>query len=138
MEDTNCIFCKIIKGELPSHKIHEDENTLAFLDISPVNIGHTLVIPKAHYKNIFETPEEIMVDLMKTVHKLSKAIKTALNADGINVTMNNDPAAGQVVFHSHIHIIPRITDDGFPLWKGKRPYEEGEKDLVTRKITEVL
>ncbi len=138
MTDNNCIFCKIVAREIPATIIHEDETTLGLLDIAPVNIGHALVIPKAHYKNIYETPEEIMTDMMKTVKKLSKAIKEGLKADGINVTMNNDPAAGQIIFHSHIHIIPRIADDGFGHWKGKRGYQEGEKDEVVKKITEAL
>ena len=134
----NCIFCKIVKGEIPSHKVYEDETTLAFLDISPVNIGHTLVIPKEHYENIYETPEKIMMDMMRTVKKISHAVKKGLNADGINVNMNNDPAAGQAVFHSHIHVIPRIKNDGFGLWQGKRPYNDGEKEIVVKKITREL
>ncbi|MCX6752672.1 MAG: HIT family protein [Candidatus Nomurabacteria bacterium] len=134
----NCIFCKIIKGEIPAHKVYEDKTTLAFLDISPVNIGHTLVIPKEHYINIYETPENIMMDMMKTVKKISHAIKKGLDADGINVAMNNEGAAGQVVFHSHIHVIPRIKNDGFGLWHGKRPYKKGEEEMAVKKITQKL
>ena len=130
----NCIFCKIVKGEIPCTKIYEDEDLLAFLDIAPVNIGHSLVVPKEHYVNIYETPEEMVAKMMKAAKKISHAIKDGLGADGINVTMNNDPAAGQVVLHSHIHIIPRITNDGFGLWHGKRPYEDGEKETVAQKI----
>ena len=130
----NCIFCKIVKGEIPCTKIYEDEDLLAFLDIAPVNIGHSLVVPKEHYVNIYETPEEMVAKMMKAAKKISYAIKDGLGADGINVTMNNDPAAGQVVLHSHIHIIPRITNDGFGLWHGKRPYEDGEKETVAQKI----
>ena len=134
----DCIFCKIIKGEIPSSKIYEDATTFAFLDISPVNLGHTLVIPKNHYVNIYETPEEIISDMMKTVKKISHAIKDGLKADGINVNMNNDPAAGQVVLHSHIHVIPRIANDGFRPWHGQREYLEGEKEVVVDKITQAL
>lgn len=135
---TSCIFCKIVKGEIPAYKVYEDETTLAFLDISPVNIGHSLVIPKEHYVNIYETPEEIMMNMMRTVKKISHAVKTGLKADGINVTMNNDPAAGQVVFHSHIHVIPRHADDGFGLWQGKRPYQKNEEGVIVAKITSSL
>jgi len=134
----DCIFCKIVKGEIPCNKIFENENILAFLDIAPVNIGHSLVIPKKHFANIYETPEKTLIEMMKAVKKISHAIKNSLKADGINVTMNNDPAAGQVVFHSHIHIIPRVISDGFGLWHGKRPYKEGEKEEVVRKITQAL
>ena len=134
----DCIFCKIVKKEIPCNKIYEDNDVLVFLDIAPVNAGHALVIPKKHFVNIYETPEDILIEMMKAVKKISHAIKDGLSADGINVTMNNDPAAGQVVFHSHIHIIPRIANDGFGLWHGKRPYKEGEPSKVMKKITSAL
>ena len=134
----DCIFCKIIKGEIPSTKIYENEDVYAFLDIAPINIGHTLVIPKKHFVNIYETPEDIMLSMMKATKIISKAIKSELNADGINITMNNDLAAGQIIFHSHIHIIPRTTDDGFSLWHGKRPYHEGESQGVASNIIQAL
>ena len=136
--DKNCIFCKIVKGEIPSHKIYEDEVVLAFLDIDPVNLGHSLVVPKEHFVNIYEIPEETLAHMMKAVKKLSYAIKSGVEADGINVTMNNDKAAGQVVFHSHIHIIARLENDGFSLWRGKTPYQKGEKEEVAKKITAAL
>jgi histidine triad (HIT) family protein len=138
MEMENCIFCKIIKKEIPCEQIYEDKNILVFLDINPVNIGHALVIPKKHFINIYETPEKILIEMMKVVKKISHAIKSGLNADGINVTMNNDPAAGQAVFHSHIHVIPRIINDGFGLWQGKRLYQKDEKKVVAKKITSAL
>ncbi|OGI91658.1 hypothetical protein A2933_02060 [Candidatus Nomurabacteria bacterium RIFCSPLOWO2_01_FULL_46_18] len=130
----NCIFCKIVKGEIPSNKIYEDENVLVFLDIAPVNLGHSLIVPKKHFANIYETPEETLAEMMKAAKKISKALKSELGADGINVTMNNDPAAGQIIFHSHIHVIPRLSGDGFPLWHGRRPYQEGEMNEVEKKI----
>ena len=132
MED--CIFCKIIKGEIPSEKIYENERVLAFLDIAPVNIGHTLVIPKEHYANIFETPEETLTEMLKVTKKVGIAIKTQMRADGVNININNDSAAGQIVFHLHIHIIPRLKDDGFSMWYGKRPYDDGEMSIVANKI----
>ncbi len=134
----NCIFCKIIKGEIGAHKIYEDDFTLSFLDISPISIGHALVIPKAHHANIHETPEEVMAQMMRTVKKVSHAVKTGLNADGINIQMNNGSAAGQVVFHSHIHVIPRHESDGFSHWKGKNSYKEGEKEAVAKKIAQAF
>ena len=134
----DCIFCKIIKGEIGAHKVYEDKDTLAFLDINPVNIGHVLVIPKGHYANIFEIPEKDLLDVVRTVKKVSHAVKKGLKADGINITMNNEPAAGQVVFHLHIHIIPRNINDGFKHWSGKRNYQEGEKEVVVKDITQAL
>ena len=130
----DCIFCKIVKGEIPSTKVYEDENTLAFLDIKPVNIGHILVIPKKHFKNIYDTPDEVLSELIKISKKISIAVKKSLGADGVNVTMNNEPASGQIIFHTHIHIIPRIEGDGFGVWHGKRDYNEDEKNEVAQKI----
>ena len=134
---SDCIFCKIIKEELPATKLYEDDKALAFLDIYPVNIGHALVIPKEHFENILETPEDVIAHMMKVVKKVSHGIE-GLKCDGINITMNNKKAAGQVVFHSHIHVIPRYDGDGFGLWHGKRGYVEGEKEEVAKKIIEGL
>lgn len=138
MTSEDCIFCKIIKGEIPATKIYEDMETLAFLDIAPINIGHVLVIPKIHYQDIHETPDELAGHLMKVSKIIAAAVKKAEKADGINITMNNEAAAGQVIFHSHIHIIPRFKDDGFGVWYGKRSYNEGEKEEVAQKITGAL
>ncbi len=137
MKDIECIFCKIVEGAVPSTKVFEDEKVLAFLDINPVNIGHTLVIPKAHYKNIYETPYEVIGDMIMTVKNLSEALKKT-GAEGVNVAMNNDTAAGQVVFHSHVHVIPRYVNDGFELWHGKRGYAPGEMQEIAEKITKAL
>ena len=104
-----CIFCKIINNEIPSYKVYEDENFLAFLDISQATKGHTLVVPKKHYANIFEMPEDSAI--FSIVTKLAKAIKEATNAEGVNLLNNNGAAAGQTVEHFHIHIIPRYKDD---------------------------
>ena len=104
-----CIFCKIINNEIPSYKVYEDENFLAFLDISQATKGHTLVVPKKHYANIFEMPKDSAI--FSIVTKLAKAIKEATNAEGVNILNNNGAAAGQTVEHFHIHIIPRYKDD---------------------------
>lgn len=108
-----CIFCSIIKGDIPCYKVCEDENFLAFLDISQATIGHTLVVPKAHYKNIYELPEDC--DIFKVVIKLAKKIKDATGAKGINILNNNEKQAGQTVDHYHIHIIPRYENDNFQI-----------------------
>jgi histidine triad (HIT) family protein len=135
---TDCLFCKIVAGEIPSTKIYENDTVLAFLDINPVNIGHTLVIPKSHHTNLYETPDEALAGIMPVVKKVSVAIKETLNADGINIEMNNDPIAGQIIFHSHIHIIPRFEGDGFKHWHGARNYHENEMSEVAKKITTSL
>lgn len=112
--DQNCIFCKIIQGEIPSAKVYEDEEIYAFLDISQVTKGHTLIIPKKHVENIYETNEEIASSLFARVPKIANALKKAYHPAGINILNNNGKAAGQSVFHIHIHLIPRYDEsDGF-------------------------
>ncbi|OGG53369.1 HIT family hydrolase [Candidatus Kaiserbacteria bacterium RIFCSPHIGHO2_01_FULL_53_29] len=130
---SDCLFCKIIRGEIPSFKVYEDEKTLAFLDISPVNPGHTLVIPKNHSKNIFDISEEDWVSVGKAVRTLASAVEKAVGADGININMNNRPDAGQLVDHTHVHLIPRKKGDGLKLWPQK-PYPEGEAESIVEKI----
>lgn len=115
---TDCIFCKIVSGDIPSIKIYENDSVYAFADIHPVNLGHTLVVPKKHYENLYSTPDLELSEMISVAKKIANAAKEILPADGINIEMNNDGAAGQIVFHSHIHVIPRKNDDGFRHWKG--------------------
>ena len=133
----DCLFCKIAKGEIPSTKIYEDEKFLAFLDINPVNPGHTLIIPKEHYKDTASTPDEVLSELIIRGKKIGKALIEGLEAEGFNFTTNNGKAAGQVIFHTHFHIIPRKSDDGLKLWSQKK-YKEGEAEEVAGKIKGVL
>ncbi len=133
----DCLFCKITKGEIPSTKIYEDENSFAFLDTTPVNPGHTLLVPKKHSRNLFDTNDETLQQLAPTLKKLSIAIKEGTKADGINIHINNEPASGQVIFHTHMHIIPRFADDNLKLWSGKK-YNEGEMEEVVGKIKQQL
>ncbi len=136
--DNECLFCKIVMGDVPSAKVYEDEYVFAFLDLNPINIGHTLVIPKMHSVSLCDTPDETLAHLAPVMKKLAIAIKSALKADGINIEMNNDPAAGQLIFHSHIHIIPRFKGDGFKHWTSARPYNTGEMAEVAQKISAVI
>ncbi len=131
--DPNCLFCKIIKGEIPSAKVYEDEHSYAFLDIKPINLGHTLLLPKKHFANLYEIPDDALSRLAPTIKKLAIAVKKAVGADGINIGMNNDNAAGQLVFHAHIHIMPRFKNDGHQHWHGKQ-YQDSEIDGVAKKI----
>src|SRR5262249_4320678 len=123
----DCLFCKIIRGELPSYKVYEDGKTMAFLDIRPVNAGHTLVVPKNHATNIFDIAPEDWAAVTETVRKLSIAIEKGLSADGVNIAMNNRQSAGQLVDHPHMHIIPRFKGDGLKLMP-QREYKEGEAE----------
>lgn len=115
----DCLFCKIITGEVSSEKVYEDDETYAFLDIHPINYGHTLVVPKQHTENIHDVSSKNFCALMETTRKLSSVVKEATGAEGINIGINNGCVAGQVVFHLHVHIIPRLPDDGHRHWRGK-------------------
>lgn len=111
--DSNNIFAKILRGEIPSHKVHEDEHTLVFMDVMPQANGHTLVIPKAPSRNILDAAPETLARLMPIVQKVAVAAKEAFEADGVTVIQFNEPASGQTVYHLHFHIIPRY--EGSPL-----------------------
>jgi len=130
--DNNCIFCKIVKGELPAYKVYEDDKVMAFLDIKPVNPGHTLVVPKEHYSNLENMPEETLVNVIKTVKKIGNSIKNNL-ALGYNVNLNNDPVAGQEVPHTHFHVILRNPEDHLRLWP-QREYKDGEPEKILKMI----
>lgn len=110
----NCIFCKIISGSIPCAKVYEDEHVFAFLDISQATKGHTLVIPKTHRQDVFELEAELAAQLFSVVPKLASAIKEEYGAVGFNLANNNGEAAGQTVFHFHLHLLPRYgQQDGF-------------------------
>ncbi len=108
----NCIFCKIVKGEIPSYKVYEDDNLYAFLDIFPQYKGHTLIIPKEHHESIFDLPDLMAAEILPLGKRLVKAIEKECNADGYNFLQNNREHAGQAVFHYHMHIIPRYKSKG--------------------------
>ncbi|MDR0993386.1 MAG: HIT family protein [Verrucomicrobiota bacterium] len=108
----DCVFCKIIAGELPSTKVYEDEDVLAFMDVGPVIKGHTLVIPKVHVDPLTQASDELLARLMPVVRRVAQAQLDGLKADGVNIHQSNGAAAGQVVRHLHFHVIPRYADDG--------------------------
>ena len=135
--EKDCIFCQIVEGDIPSHKVYEDEETLAFLDTHPVNPGHTLVVPKKHHRNILDMPEDVMMPLMETLKKVAHAIKASTEAGGISLRMNNEPAGGQDVFHAHFHVIPRHEEDGLENWP-QDEYGEGEAEEIAREIRKKL
>lgn len=128
----DCIFCKIVNGEIPSYKIFEDEKNLAFLDIAPTSYGHTLVIPKIHYKNLEEIPEGELQNLAVAIKKVGALLKEKLKISGYNITENNDPIAGQIVPHIHFHIVPRYEGDGLELWPQKKLSDEQAKEILLK------
>jgi len=107
----DCIFCKIVSGEVPSVNIYEDDRVLAFMDINPLNDGHLLIIPKAHAATIYEIAEADFLAVMSVTRKLAAAVQKALSPDGINLLQLNGKAANQVVPHLHVHIVPRWSGD---------------------------
>ncbi|MBW2999116.1 HIT family protein [Candidatus Woesearchaeota archaeon] len=129
----DCIFCKIIAGEFPCQKVYENEHAFAFLDISPVNKGHCLVVPKKHYEDLLDMPDDAVKEVFSVVKKVSKAVIEGVHAEGFNVGMNNRKIAGQLVMHAHIHIMPRFKADGLTLWPGGK-YKEGEAEETAELI----
>jgi len=130
----DCIFCRIVKGEIPSSKVFEDEFTLAFLDIAPINKGHVLVIPKKHYVDIHDLPEGEFRHVAATLKKVAGALKEATGCSGINVLQANGKIAGQEVFHFHVHVIPRFEGDGLGMKWPKKEYFGGEMRVLIEKI----
>lgn len=124
------VFKKIISREIYANIVYEDDLVIAFLDISQTTKGHTLVVPKEAYKNIFELNDDISAHLFKIVVKLSKAIKKAFNPDGLNIINNNGVVAGQSVFHYHIHILPRYKDDDFIMRGVDHSKDYKKEDLI--------
>jgi histidine triad (HIT) family protein len=117
----DCIFCKIIAGQIPCTKVYEDATCLVFMDINPISPGHTLVVPKKHYEAITEMPAEEAAALYKPIPALAAAVKGALKAEALNVLQNNGRAAGQAVDHLHVHLIPRWAGDGLGFrWPAKK------------------
>ncbi|WP_138419772.1 HIT family protein [Aquibacillus sediminis] len=137
----DCLFCKIAAGEIPSAKVYEDEDVYAFLDISQVTKGHTLVIPKTHAKNIYETPDDVAEKLFKQVPKLAQAIKDTYQPEGLNILNNNEEPAGQSVFHLHLHLIPRYgKGDGFgAVWKTHEDkYNQDDLQTIATEINQQI
>ena len=123
----DCIFCKIIRGEISSFKLYEDDLTYAFMDINPLNDGHALVIPKYHAENIYATPDEWFGPTMSTVRRIASAVNKVVRPEGINLLQANGPGAKQSVFHFHMHVIPRYADDGAGMnWEMKH----GDMDAI--------
>lgn len=135
---TETIFSKIIDGEIPCTKVYEDEKVIAFLDIQPIQPGHTLVIPKEASADARETDPELFAHIMNVAQKIANAQTTSLGCDGVNIGMNCGAAAGQEVFHTHVHVIPRYTDDGVLPGPIQGEYEDGEANQIAETIKQAL
>ncbi len=136
MKDDTCIFCKIANGEIPSKTLYEDERFRVILDLGPATRGHALILPKDHYANLYELPDDVAAEAMKLAKKMAVRMKEKLGADGFNLVQNNGETAGQTVMHFHLHLIPRYKNDGqHILWTpGESTPEQLEeiKDQITK------
>jgi len=136
--DPDCIFCKIVAGEIPSARLYEDDECLSFLDIFPLQPGHTLLIPKAHHERVTDLPDETMAALGRVLPRLARAVVAATGAKGFNVFQTNGKVSGQEVFHVHFHVIPRREGDGLGFrWKSGA-YAEGELEGWRERISAAL
>ena len=133
-----CVFCRIIHKQSPASIVYENDQVVAFLSNRPVNEGHTLVVPKKHYENIYEIPEEEVAYLFKVVKRVAVAVKDAMAAEGVRIVQNNGWAAGQVVFHLHVHVIPMEPNDGFVHGKAFRDHSNSRDSEELQKDSEKI
>lgn len=138
VQQKNCIFCKIIQGEIPCFPISNTDTFIVFLDINPVNKGHLLLVPKIHAETIFELPTTVASELLTSMKSIGSALIKSMNAHGLNIFQNNYPVAGQEVPHVHWHLIPRFTGDKHIQWIRGKYTSNQEMTDITNKITSVL
>lgn len=133
MKDDNCIFCKLANGEIPAATLYEDDDFRVILDAGPAAKGHALILPKEHYANLYELDDEVAAKVLPLAKKMITKLTDILGCDGYNLVQNNGEAAGQTVFHFHLHMIPRYKDDGVGLtWKMGELTEEDKNDILSR------
>ncbi|HID87924.1 MAG TPA: HIT family protein [Anaerolineae bacterium] len=134
----DCIFCAIVEGRAPAHVVFEDEETLAFMDIHPANPGHTLIVPKKHVPNVYELDDGTAAAVMRTAVRVARAVREALQPDGLNLLQSNGRAGGQAIFHLHMHVIPRWYGDGLHLARPPVGREQQTIEEVAARIREQL
>lgn len=134
----DCLFCKLSRGEIPSARVFENDQLIAFLDINPVNKGHVLIVPREHADTLFDVRPELGSVLLEAMQRVGRAVMKATNAEGLNVMQNNFAAAGQQVGHVHWHLIPRHAGDGHSHWAQGRYADDGEMRAVAEAIKKQL
>ena len=137
MRDDKCIFCKIANGEIPSATLYEDEDFRVILDLGPATKGHALILPKNHFANLFEIPEDMDAKAFILAKKIAKKMKDVFGCDGVNIVQNNGVAAGQTVFHFHIHLIPRNNEDHVGVTWTPGKLTEEDKNEILEKISKI-
>ena len=135
MADPDCLFCKIVVGEIPSHRIDEDDKTLAFLDINPWTRGHALVIPKTHSRNLYDVEPADLAAMHATAQRVARRMRDRLASEGVNILQSSEPVAMQTVFHTHVHVIPRYSDDGLRLPAHPQPAEHEELAQLAKELS---
>ncbi len=136
MRDDNCIFCKIVNGDIPSKMLYEDGEFKVILDLGPATKGHALILPKNHYRNLYELPDDMASKVMLLAKKMASQMTDKLECDGFNLVQNNGEAAGQTVFHFHLHLIPRYNEDGQTLGWKELELTADELEEIKKIITE--
>lgn len=134
MRDENCIFCKIANGDIPSRTLYEDENFRVILDLAPATKGHALILPKSHFKNLYEISDEVAAKVLPLAKKMANTMTEKLGCDGFNIIQNNNEIAGQTVFHFHMHLIPRYENDGQNMVMKANEASADELDAVKEQI----
>jgi histidine triad (HIT) family protein len=135
MADPDCLFCKIVAGEIPSHTIDEDDKTLAFMDINPWTRGHALVIPKTHSRNLYDIEPADLAAMHATAQRVARRMRDRLASEGVNILQSSEPIAMQTVFHTHVHVIPRYSDDGLRLPAHPQPAEHEELAQLAEELS---
>lgn len=133
----DCIFCKIANGEIPAATLYEDQDFRVILDLGPANKGHALILPKAHFENLYELPDDLAGKALILAKEVTKKMKKVLNCDGYNVVQNNGTAAGQTVFHFHMHLIPRNENDGVGITWEPGALKPEDRDEILKKFSQV-
>lgn len=134
MKDNDCIFCKIANGEIPSRTLYEDEDFRVIMDLAPATKGHSLILPKEHYKNIYEIADDTAAKVLPLAKKMAALVTEKLGADGFNIVQNNNEVAGQTVFHFHVHLIPRYNDDNQSLVMKPQEMTDAQLDVIKEQI----
>lgn len=133
MKDDNCIFCKLAAGDIPTNTVYEDDTFRVIMDANPATKGHSLIIPKDHFANLYEMDEEVAAKAMKLAKKMAVRMKEKLNCDGFNLLQNNEETAGQTVFHFHMHLIPRYKEDGVGItWTPGSLTDEVKEEILSK------
>ncbi|EKD33502.1 MAG: hypothetical protein ACD_76C00015G0003 [uncultured bacterium] len=132
MKNPDCIFCKIVAGQLPCVRIYENDRSIAFLDIHPSALGHTLIVPKEHYDHILKTPIEVATSMIHALQAVAPSVMSAVGAHAFNTCVNTGTDSGQIIFHTHLHLLPRFKDDGKQMWEHRDASNDELRELQAK------